>query len=648
MAFLWGKAGEKLTQRESADRQRVAQALMAQASDTSPVGHWTAALNRGLQGYLGGRQSYLAREGQNLGQEHAKGVYEQLAGSGGTGGVAAALAGGGAPTTGGGAVTPVNIGGSQEEFINALMPYALQVQEQYGIAPEITLAQAALETGWGKSAPGNNFFGIKSHGKSGGNTLATTEVINGQPVRVNDSFRAYESPGDSVLDYGRFLSENPRYKAMLAASGDLEAQIDALGRSGYATDPNYASKIRSIAYGIGGRQGSVADTSSVAASPAAGGGSANILAAMSDPYVADYYGPQLQAMLGQSQARENAVFQQQLAQQDPAYQLSLERGRLEIEQLRNPQPQKAPETNVFFDESTGQEYRAQWNPNTLTWDRIGGTKAPSGPLVNIGTGDPLWGEAPKDHVWLRDSSGNVITEPSPDGRGVIPVSSPAGGTKAASEAASAADKAAQREDMAGATADTVVTAAKRALDAASSRSLGVYGQGLLSNLPWTQDAETSRQVETLKSIAAAENINAMRQASPTGGALGNASDADIKLLKDKSGALDPSSPNFDRDMKDYARTLLRTIHGVSAGDKIFFESFPAEPAPAPAAPMAEDDASILMSPELNPYAEPAILSGAIDFTTATMDQLLDADITALTAEEQDAWEARLKELQSGR
>lgn len=139
--------------------------------------------------------------------------------------------------------------GDKESFVAAMMPHALQVSRQTGVDPKIVIAQAALETGWGKSAPGNNFFGVKSHGKSGGGTYATTEYVNGAPVQIRDAFRGYRGMGESVRDYGRFLKENPRYGEMLSAE-NLEDQIDSLGRSGYATDPEYASKIHQIAKGI--------------------------------------------------------------------------------------------------------------------------------------------------------------------------------------------------------------------------------------------------------------------------------------------------------------------------------------------------------------------------------------------------------------
>lgn len=134
---------------------------------------------------------------------------------------------------------------SKSAFVDELYPKAIEIGAKIGVDPRIIMAQAALETGWGKSAPRNNFFGIKSHGRNGGKVSSTLEEVDGQMVRINDSFRTYESPQESFEDYGNFLASNDRYLPVLAA-GDLESQIEALGNSGYATDSKYASKIRSI------------------------------------------------------------------------------------------------------------------------------------------------------------------------------------------------------------------------------------------------------------------------------------------------------------------------------------------------------------------------------------------------------------------
>ena len=132
------------------------------------------------------------------------------------------------------------------DFFQRMMPHAQRVSDATGIDPRLVLAQAALETGYGKHAPDNNFFGIKSHGRSGGNNLQTQEFENGRMVTKSQSFRGYSDPGQSFDDYGNFLQRNPRYKPVLQA-GTLAEQIEAMGRSGYATDPNYASKLSQIA-----------------------------------------------------------------------------------------------------------------------------------------------------------------------------------------------------------------------------------------------------------------------------------------------------------------------------------------------------------------------------------------------------------------
>lgn len=134
----------------------------------------------------------------------------------------------------------------KEAWLAQVTPLAQEASARTGVDPNIIIAQAALETGWGKSAPGNNLFGIKSHGREGGNTLNTTEVVNGQPVRTSDSFRSYADPAASAADYADFINKNPRYAGLKSAQG-IDAQAAALGQSGYATDPQYGAKIASIA-----------------------------------------------------------------------------------------------------------------------------------------------------------------------------------------------------------------------------------------------------------------------------------------------------------------------------------------------------------------------------------------------------------------
>lgn len=127
-------------------------------------------------------------------------------------------------------------------------------------------------------------------------------------------------------------------------------------------------------------------------------------------------------------------------------------------------------------------------------------------------------------------------------------------------------------EQANTASDVITTAAARAREAAKNRAFGGIGQGIVQMNPYTDSAEVARQVDVLKSNASIENLNAMRRASPTGGALGSVTERENQMLAQKSGALDPSSPTFLRDLDDYERTLLRIIHGAAEGDRIFAES----------------------------------------------------------------------------
>ena len=90
-------------------------------------------------------------------------------------------------------------------------------------------------------------MGIKSHGEAGGVDVVTHEVLNGKRVKITDSFRQYDSPEDSIRGYGDFLKANSRYRHFLGAGAENEdAQLSALQSSGYATDPKYAHKLKSI------------------------------------------------------------------------------------------------------------------------------------------------------------------------------------------------------------------------------------------------------------------------------------------------------------------------------------------------------------------------------------------------------------------
>jgi peptidoglycan hydrolase FlgJ len=145
--------------------------------------------------------------------------------------------------------------GTKQKFIEKMLPQAEAAGRELGVDPRAIIAQAALETGWGTSQPadanGNshNLFGIKAGASWKGASVAsaTTEFDGGVAGTEVARFRAYGSAEASVNDYVSLLRDNPRYSAALNTGGDVQAFANALQRGGYATDPDYANKLVTVA-----------------------------------------------------------------------------------------------------------------------------------------------------------------------------------------------------------------------------------------------------------------------------------------------------------------------------------------------------------------------------------------------------------------
>lgn len=144
----------------------------------------------------------------------------------------------------------------QTEFARALWPDAQQAARQLGVSPVTLLAQAALETDWGRKVPqdasgstSNNLFGIKAtSGWTGAAVVnSTREFSGGVAGTVKAAFRSYGSAGDCFQDYVDVLKSNPRYLGALGTGNDVQAFGSALQQGGYATDPAYASKLTAVA-----------------------------------------------------------------------------------------------------------------------------------------------------------------------------------------------------------------------------------------------------------------------------------------------------------------------------------------------------------------------------------------------------------------
>ena len=141
------------------------------------------------------------------------------------------------------------------EFVRDIWPLAESAAADLGIDPRTLVAQAALETGWGQrlirdgsGVSGNNLFGIKADSRWDGErvTVNTLEYEKGMPTRVRDEFRAYPSLREGFEDYVNFLKGSARYESATRGGLTPEEYAGSLQDAGYATDPDYADKIKGI------------------------------------------------------------------------------------------------------------------------------------------------------------------------------------------------------------------------------------------------------------------------------------------------------------------------------------------------------------------------------------------------------------------
>lgn len=147
---------------------------------------------------------------------------------------------------------------SKQHFIEGVWPHAQRAAESLGVNPAVLVAQAALETGWGKHSmkysngqQSHNLFGIKADSRWEGKTVSvmTTEYADGIVTRQRANFRAYDSPKESFNDYVDFIKTSPRYQEALGQANNTYGYIRGLQEAGYATDPAYANKIMQILRG---------------------------------------------------------------------------------------------------------------------------------------------------------------------------------------------------------------------------------------------------------------------------------------------------------------------------------------------------------------------------------------------------------------
>lgn len=141
---------------------------------------------------------------------------------------------------------------AQQDFVDRMLPHAVQASKITGVPTQLMLGQAALESGWGKreirmpdGSNSFNLFGIKATAGWNGKVaeVMTTEYRNGIAYKQVERFRAYSSYAEAFQDHANLIGNNARYAEVMQQAGNPAGMAVAIQRAGYATDPNYADKL---------------------------------------------------------------------------------------------------------------------------------------------------------------------------------------------------------------------------------------------------------------------------------------------------------------------------------------------------------------------------------------------------------------------
>lgn len=575
MAFIFG--GNTGTTYEQMLRQRSLADAYAQGIGTPRTfGEGLSALGKGLAAGLMNRSANKTEAaGKKAAEEKRQGVLAQLFGQ----------RFGGGPVSAQG-LAPVDAGGIPDVNV-----------PQVPVGPHSSDPRQDVSGGFAGSAAasGQNFPMSLVQSESGGNWQALNNEGYGGRLqfgkdRLADAARAGVIPAGMT---GAQFSQLPPEAQQAVEQwhfADIDRQAERMGLNSYigqtvAGIPITQDGIRAMAHlgGIGGAakflqsggQYNPADSNGTSLADYAarhGGGQAGgfsggggysdpmagidmgvVMEALADPFLDEGSKSVLGMMLQDRINQRNAIQQQQMAAQDPMRRLALEKAQLEVDAMRNPQPKPTDDMREY-DYAVSQGYQGSFQDFMLDMKRAG---APS-TSVSVGGGGQNIGTIPQGFAAVPDP-----TNPSGFRMEAIP-----GGPEDTSKQDAAKSEAAQTSG------DVILSAAVRARDAAANRQFGGFGQGVIGAVnPYSDSAEVQRQVSVLKANATIEALNAMRAQSPTGGALGNVTEGEGQMLAAKAGALDPSSPNFERDLADYTRTLLQTIHGREAGEKLFSQQW---------------------------------------------------------------------------
>lgn len=250
-------------------------------------------------------------------------------------------------------------------------------------------------------------------------------------------------------------------------------------------------------------------------------------------------------------------------QADPMQQIELERAQLELEQMRNPQPETTDDIR---------EYQfAQQNGFTGSFSEFvqGNKRAGSSSVtVNNATGQPnvpAYNELPAGYVYKRDDQGQIIIDENG-----VPTAAPIQGGPAAIEAAKIEETKGVAQANRERSGDVVIEDIDRTIgmmDDGGLPTTGVMGL-LLSSVPGTDAHNTGKLLDTIKANVGFDRLQQMREASPTGGALGAVSQTEMHLLNSALGSLEQSQSQdqFRHNLTRLRQIYSDIVHGPEAAN----------------------------------------------------------------------------------
>lgn len=136
----------------------------------------------------------------------------------------------------------------QKEFINTIASDAQQVAQNHDLYASVLIAQAILESNWGRSSLAqehHNLFGIKGYFQGMSTMMPTTENVDGQDLQIQAAFRHYPDIKASLLDYAEVLSQPLYAKVHRSFCQDYTEATSHLNGV-YATDPGYQHKLNQL------------------------------------------------------------------------------------------------------------------------------------------------------------------------------------------------------------------------------------------------------------------------------------------------------------------------------------------------------------------------------------------------------------------